>query len=75
MDAGHRRTYSGSEGRYQRVEASRSASTRFVEGCPFGGCANRVTICTGDKTRPGPYRWKLDNNPVKLAYGGFAAIS
>ena len=50
MDAGHRRTYSGSEGGYQWVEASRSASTMFRKPAPFGGGANRNAICTGDKT-------------------------
>ena len=37
MDAGHRRTYSGREGRYQWVEASRSACTMFREDRPLWG--------------------------------------
>ncbi len=37
MDVGHRRTYSGREGRYQWVEASRNASTGFKEGRPLWG--------------------------------------
>ena len=37
MDVGHRRTYSGREGRYQRLEASRNASTGFKEDRPLWG--------------------------------------
>ncbi len=51
MDVGHRRTYSGREGRYQWVEASRSASTMFREGRPlWGGNENRICDFIGDKT-------------------------
>ena len=37
MDAEHRRTYSGSEGRDQLVVVPRSESTMFKEGAPSGG--------------------------------------
>ena len=37
MDAEHRRTYSGSEGRDQLVVVPRSEITTFREGAPSGG--------------------------------------
>ena len=49
MDAGHRRTYSGREGRYQWVEAPRSVSTMFREDRPPLGAG----FLTGQVKNPG----------------------
>ena len=57
MDVGHRRTYSGSEGRYQRLEASRSASTGFKEGRPPLGAGFSQRLNPGDETMT--WAWTL----------------